>query len=309
MIKKILLTLAALLGVVIVTLATTISLRWDRKFEAPYPELKASSDPQVIARGRYLAFGPAHCSDCHTADADRDLLRAGGTPPLSGGLTFVIPPGTIRVPNITPDSATGIGRRSDGEIARMLRYGVRHDGRAAFPFMEFHDMSDSDIVAVLSFVRSQPPVAHAVADHELSWVGKGASAFLISPIGPSASPPAASPEPGPTLERGAYLVSALANCAGCHSQRSMVSGAYTGPKLQGGMEMESSVNAKIKLVPPDITSRPGGRVAGWTEDEFVARFRGGERIPGSPMPWQAFGRMSDDDLRAIYRYLRSVPIS
>ena len=309
MIKKILLTLAALLGVVIVTLATTISLRWDRKFEAPYPELKASSDPQVIARGRYLAFGPAHCSDCHTADADRDLLRAGGTPPLSGGLTFVIPPGTIRVPNITPDSATGIGRRSDGEIARMLRYGVRHDGRAAFPFMEFHDMSDSDIVALLSFVRSQPPVAHAVADHELSWVGKGASAFLISPIGPSASPPAASPEPGPTLERGAYLVSALANCAGCHSQRSMVSGAYTGPKLQGGMEMESSVNAKIKLVPPDITSRPGGRVAGWTEDEFVARFHGGERIPGSPMPWQAFGRMSDDDLRAIYRYLRSVPIS
>jgi len=73
--------------------------------------------------------------------------------------------------------------------------------------------------------------------------------------------------------------------------------------------MESSVNAKIKLVPPDITSRPGGRVATWTDDEFVARFRAGERIPGSPMPWQAFGRMSDDDLHAIYRYLRSVPIS
>ena len=309
MIKKILLTLVALIGVVIVTLAASISLRWDRKFEAPYPELKASSDPQVIARGRYLAFGPAHCSDCHTADADRDLLRAGGTPPLSGGLTFVIPPGTIRVPNITPDSATGIGRRSDGEIARMLRYGVRHDGRAAIPFMEFHDMSDSDIVALLSFVRSQPPVAHAVADHELSWVGKGATAFLISPVGPSAPPLTASPAPGPTVERGAYIVNALANCAGCHTQRNMVSGAYTGPKLRGGMEMESSVNAKIKLVPPNITSGPGGRTATWTEDEFVARFRAGERIPGSPMPWQAFGRMSDDDLRAIYRYLRSVPTS
>ncbi|MGE5802417.1 MAG: c-type cytochrome [Gemmatimonadota bacterium] len=309
MVKKILLTLFALIGVVIVTLAASISLRWDRTFEAPYPELNASSDPQVIARGRYLAFGPAHCSDCHTADADRDLLRAGGTPPLSGGLTFVIPPGTIRVPNITPDSATGIGRRSDGEIARMLRYGVRHDGRAAIPFMEFYDMSDSDIVALLSFVRSQPPVAHAVADHELSWVGKGATAFLISPIGPSAPPPAANPATGPTVARGAYIVNALANCAGCHTQRNMVSGAYTGPTLHGGMEMESSVNAKIRLVPPDITSGPGGRIATWTEDEFVARFRAGERIPGSPMPWQAFGRMSDDDLRAIYRYLRSVPIS
>ena len=308
MIKKILLTFAALIGVVIVTLAATISLRWDRTFEAPYPELKASSDPVVIARGRYLAFGPAHCSDCHTAVADRDLLRAGGTPALSGGLEFVIPPGTIRVPNITPDSTTGIGRRSDGEIARILRYGVRHDGRAAFPFMEFADMSDSDLVAVLSFLRSQPPVAHAVADHELRWMGKMATAFLISPTGPSAPPPAASPAPGSTVERGAYIVNALSNCAGCHSQRNMVSGAYTGPRLQGGMEMESMVNAKIKLVPPDITSRPGsGRVASWTEDEFVARFRAGERIPGSPMPWQAFGRMSDDDLRAIYRYLRSVP--
>ena len=309
MIKKILLTFAALIGLGVVTLAATISQRWDRKFEAPYPDLKASSDPQIIARGRYLAFGPAHCSDCHTAEADRAMLRAGGTPPLSGGMTFVIPPGTIRVPNITPDSATGIGRRTDGEIARMLRYGVRHDGRAAIPFMEFQEMSDSDLVAVLSFVRSQPPVAHAVADHALNWMGKGVTAFLISPQGPSAPPPAASPASGATVERGAYIVNALSNCAGCHTQRNMMSGAYTGPKLQGGTEMESMANAKLKLVPPDLTSRPGGRVAIWTEEEFVARFRAGERIPGSPMPWQAFGRMSDDDLRAIYRYLKSVPIS
>lgn len=309
MIKKILLTLAALIGIVIVTLAATIGMRWDRKFEAPYPDLKASSDPRVVARGRYLAFGPAHCSDCHTAAADRAALRSGGAPPLAGGLTFVIPPGTIRVPNITPDSATGIGRRTDGEIARMLRFGVRHDGRAAIPFMEFHDMADSDLVAVLSFLRSQPPVAHAVADHELNWMGKGAAAFLITPIGPTAPPPAASPAAAPTVERGAYIVNALANCAGCHTMRNMVSGAYTGPKLQGGMEMESSVNPKIKLVPPDLTSRPGGRTALWTEDEFVARFRAGERIPGTPMPWQPFGRMSDDDLRAVYRYLKSVRTS
>ena len=70
--------------------------------------------------------------------------------------------------------------------------------------------------------------------------------------------------------------------------------------------METVGNKRITVVPPDITADSSGRAALWTEDEFLARFHAGERIPGSPMPWVAFSRMSDDDLRAIYRYLRSV---
>ncbi len=42
------------------------------------------------------------------------------------------------------------------------------------------------------------------------------------------------------------------------------------------------------------------------EDQFMARFRQGRLIPGSPMPWQGFSRLAEDDLRAIYRYLKSV---
>ncbi len=61
------------------------------------------------------------------------------------------------------------------------------------------------------------------------------------------------------------------------------------------------------FVPPNLTpDSVTGRIATWTEEQVVARFRGGERLPGSPMPWRA-GRMTDDDLRAIYRYLRTVP--
>jgi mono/diheme cytochrome c family protein len=202
------------------------------------------------------------------------------------------------VPNITPDSATGIGKLTDGQIARMIRYGVRHDGRAALPFMEFNNMNDSDIVAVMSFLRSQAPASHAVEPTNLNWMGKAVTAFMLEPLTPAATPVA---------NRGEYIVDALANCAGCHTQRSMVSGAFTGPRLRGGIPMESSVNAAIKLTPPDLTGNPGGRTAMWTEDEFVARFHAGERIPGSPMPWQAFGRMSDEDVRSIYRYLKSVP--
>jgi len=307
MIRKVLFWLGAAGLLVIAVLAITISVRWDRRFQAPYPKLAASRDAAVIARGRYLAYGPAHCSDCHTAPDDYASLQTGISPSLGGGVEFPIALGTIRVPNLTPDSATGIGRRSDGDITRMLRYGVRADGRAAIPFMEYHDLSDADIVAVLSFLRSQPPVHHAVPDHDLSLLGKAVMAFAIKPIGPSGTPPAESPPAGPTLERGAYLVTAVAACAGCHTQRSMVTGAYTGPRLAGGAPMEAGDNAHTKLVPPDITANPGtGRADVWTEDEFVARFHAGVRIPGSPMPWQAFRRITDADVRAIYRYLRSL---
>jgi mono/diheme cytochrome c family protein len=307
MIRKVLLWLGVAVLLVVAILAITISVRWDRRFQAPYPKLAASRDSAVIARGRYLAYGPAHCSDCHTAPADYASLQTGSSPSLSGGVEFPIALGTIRVPNLTPDSATGIGRRSDGDITRMLRYGVRADGRAAIPFMEFHELSDADLVAVISLLRSQPPVRNPVPDHDLTLLGKAVLAFAIKPIGPSATPPAESPPSGPTLERGAYLVTAVAECAGCHTQRSMVTGAYTGPRLAGGAPMEAGDNAHTKLVPPDITGNPGsGRADTWTEDEFVARFRAGVRIPGSPMPWQAFRRITDADVRAMYRYLRSI---
>ena len=298
MIRKILKWTGATIALLALVLVVTVAFRWDRTFDAPLPALKASSDPQVIARGRYLAFGPAHCSDCHAGIESRALIAQGGTPPLSGGMVFDIPPGVIRVPNITPDSVTGIGKLTDAQIARMIRYGVRHDGRAALPFMEFNNMNDSDIVAVISFLRSSAAVSHAVEATDLNWMGKAVTAFMLKPLAPAEKPAG---------DRGEYMVDALANCAGCHTQRSMVSGAFTGARLRGGIPMESSVNSGVKLTPPDLTGHPGGRAAIWTEDEFVARFKAGERIPGSPMPWQAFGRMNEEDVRSIYRYLKSVP--
>src|SRR5688572_12986765 len=60
------------LGVVLVpvlgvsALGATGQVRWKRTFDVPEPDLHASADPAVIARGRYLAYGPAHCASCHT---------------------------------------------------------------------------------------------------------------------------------------------------------------------------------------------------------------------------------------------------
>ena len=291
----------------IVGLFVTVQLRWRRTFDEPLPDIHASTDSAVIATGRYLAFGPAHCAYCHTTVETGPALDRGEQPPLSGGFVFNIPPGTFRTPNLTPDQETGIGGMSDGQVARMLRYGVRRDGRAAIPFMNYHLLSDADIRALISFLRSQPAVSHRVPQHDVNLMGKAVMAFVIKPIGPSSTPPAESPPAGTSVERGAYLVTAVAECADCHTERSMVDGHFTGARLAGGSPFEADGNPDLLVVPPNLTPEPRtGRIASWTEDQFVARFRKGRLIPGSPMPWNAFARMTDDDLRAIYRYLRTV---
>ena len=307
MIRKMLGWTAALLLLLAAALAVTVLLRWDRTFEAPLPDIAASSDPDVIATGRYLAYGPAHCANCHVPPELGPALDRGEEPPLAGGVTFHLPPGTFRTPNLTPDRTTGIGALSDGQLARVLRYGVRRDGRAAVPFMNYHQLSDADITALISFLRSQPAVSHRVPAHDLNLLGKAVMAFLIRPTGPRAEPAKVSPA-GATVERGEYLVSTVGECADCHTQRSMVDGSFTGPRLAGGNGMPSDRSPDLLLVPPNLTPDPKtGRLASWSEDQFVARFRQGKLIPESPMPWNAFGRMTEDDLRAVYRYLRSVP--
>ena len=307
MVWKIVRWTVGVLLVLLVGVFVTVQLRWRRTFDDPLPDIHASTDSAVIAAGRYLAFGPAHCAYCHTTAETGPALDRGEQPPLSGGFVFDIPPGTFRTPNLTPDRETGIGAVSDGQLARMLRYGVRRDGRAALPFMNYHLLSDADIRALISFLRSQPAVSHAVPPHSLNFIGKAVMAFVIKPVGPATAPPAESPPAGTTVERGAYLVTAVAECADCHTQRSMLDGHFTGARLAGGNPFDADGRPGMVFVPPNLTPEPKtGRIASWTEDQFVARFRKGRLLPGTPMPWNAFGRMTDDDLRAIYRYLRTV---
>jgi hypothetical protein len=87
-----------------------------------------------------------------------------------------------------------------------------------------------------------------------------------------------------------------------------MTGALTGPRFGGTTGFTDSDDLTHSWSPPNITSDPEtGRLGKLTEDQFVARFRQGRVIPGSPMPWQAFSRMADEDLRAIYRYLKTIP--
>lgn len=305
--KKLLIGAGGTLTLAVGALAIATAVRTDRHFQAPTPDIHASQDPTVIERGRYLARGAAHCADCHGAPEQRAALESGADVPLSGGFEFDLPFGVVRVPNITPDVETGVGRYSDADLARILRHGVKPDGRMALPFMPFADLSTADLTAVISYLRTQAPVHHVVAPHQFNALGKVVKAFMLTPQGPSA--PVAQEAPrGPTVENGRYITHNVGNCLMCHSKVNVRTVQVEGPIFGGGMEHDAVGDPKKRFIAPNLTPHPRwGWIASWPEEVFVARMKLGKQREGSPMPWHGVKRLSDDDLRAVYRYLRTVP--
>jgi mono/diheme cytochrome c family protein len=302
--KKIATCIAIILLVVIGSISVIVATRQNLHFDAPYPDIKSSTDPLMIARGRHLVTGAAHCVNCHSVANVDSIIDAGLEVPLSGGVVFKLPLGNIYSRNITPDLETGIGGYTDAQIARALRYGVRHDGSALFDFMAFHNTSDEDLAAILSYLRAQRPVKSVVPKHELNAIGKAVKAFLVTPVGPVGNVPEKMMVDSSVLY-GQYLSTSVAECSGCHTQRS-ISGAFIGTPFAGGEAMGEGVEA---LYPPNLTTDSSSRIFGWTQDMFINRFRQGKLIQHSHMPWEAYKRMSNVELVAIYKFLQSLPAS
>lgn len=299
MIKKILKWTGIILLIIIAGVTIVTASRQHLKYDAPYPAIHASTDTAVIARGKHFVTGLAHCVECHsTANAD-SLIGLGKEVPLSGGLPFVLPVGTVYSKNITPDKETGIGNLTDAEIARVLRYGVHANGDPVYDFMPFHNMSDEDLTAVISYLRTLQPVKNKVPGNKLNLMGNVVKAYMVKPVGPSGEVPV-SVKPDTTATYGKYLVLSIGNCAGCHTKRD-IGGRYTAPLLSGGGPM------KAGLIPPNLTNDSSGRIFYWTQQQFIDRFHKGKIITESEMPWNCFKRMNDDELKAIYKFLKTVP--
>jgi len=305
---KILLRILAGIALLIVAFVIFIFMAGDKEFEAPYPDIQASTDTIIIARGKYLALGPAHCAHCHVP-MDKILDVENGTEmPLIGGWELEIPPGTFRAPNLTPDKETGIGSMTDGEIARALRYSVGSDGRFLIPVMPFQELSDEDLTAIISYLRSQEPVKNDVERSELKFLGKALLASgALTPTGPQNTPPK-SVARDTTVKYGEYLAANVANCYGCHTNRDVKSGEFVGEPYAGGFLFDPEPFSEgFSFVSPNITPDPEtGIMTDWDEELFLDRFHSGRIYKGTPMPWGAFGKMDDGDLKAIYRYLQSL---
>jgi len=289
-------------GLILLSILITVSVltasRQNLKFDAPYPAIRASGDTAVIAKGKHLVNAIAHCMDCHSRTNSDSLLNLDKDVPLSGSVAFKLPVGTIYSANITSDPVYGIGRYDDRQIARVLRYGVHPDGTAVYDFMPFHNLSDEDLTAVISYLRTQKPIPLKKQENQLNAIGNMVKAFLVKPVGPSEMIEQ-KVQKDSSAAYGKYLVMSVANCSGCHTKRSL-SGEFTGALLAGGIPMGGG------HVPPNLTPDSSSRLFGWTEQIFINRFRMGKIYPDSEMPWNSFKRMDDIELKAIFKFLQTI---
>ncbi len=257
---------------------------------------------QLVARGEYIVRTTASCGGCHGAEH--------GKPegPLSGGSEFKDwRLGTARAANLTPDSATGLGAWSDAEIVRAIRTGVARDGRLLAPVMPYewlNGMSDEDALAVARYLKSLAPVRHEVKQSPNLMFKIGKVLF----IGPKSDAPRSAPRRAATPEYGGYLAQHAALCAECHTPRGGLSDTPDKSRLfAGDAHPPKDFPANPSNLTPDSTTGIGR----WSEEEFARTIRTGVNPQGDSlsafMPWHDNRHMTDDDLRAIYRYLRSLP--
>lgn len=304
--------IGAVIAVVIVGFVIYVQATWERDFKGtPLPAVQASKDPEVIQRGAYVTHAIAHCSACHQhIEPERQRKLPANIDDMRGGLVMPAGPfGTFFPANLTSDPETGIAKLSDAELGRVIRHGVAPSGKLdVFMSMAVGPMAEEDIVAIVSYLRSIPPVKNGTRKDEWGFIAKA----LASKLGPKpfTAPPFVK-EGGISVERGLYLAKGPALCFGCHSPLDFMNGfALTGPEFSGAHEAEPDhEDQSFEVMAPNLTSDPKtGILSNFSEDAFIDRIKkAGRTILGSTMPWENFARMTDDDLRSIYRYLKTVP--
>lgn len=278
----------------------------------PAPALSVERTPSRMQRGAYLVNHVAVCMDCNST---RDWTKFSGpvTPGTEGmggelfdhSLGF---PGSIYAKNITP---SGIGNLTDGELYRSLTEGVRKDGKPLFPLMpylSYTQLSEEDLLSIIAYVRSLKPIENRVQETVLDF-----PVNLLVKTMPQRHKPVPEPNRSSAYEYGKYLAN-TAGCIDCHSQQ--VEGKMLeGMRYAGGMEFALPVGTvrSANITPDEQTG-----IGLWSKDLFVSRFKfydkpGTQMVPAdsvgyvSVMPWSMFAGMTEEDLGAIYTYLRTVP--
>lgn len=290
-----------------------VSLTYKRDFSAtPLPDIRASQDPAVIAHGAYVANALAHCSACHGNGESTNKHELPADPrDLRGGYVLDAGPFGVFYPvNLTSDPETGLGKLSDPQLARTIRHGVSHTGEYA-PLMSFAvgPMSDEDLTAVVSYLRTLPPIKNAVPKDEWGFLAKALSGNFNPRM--AKARPYVPPSDAPSVARGEYVANGPALCFWCHTPTDPTQGfAEVGARFSGGAEPEPDVlDDKYEVLPPNLTPDPEtGALANYDEQGFIDRVRKiGAISRGSAMPWDNFKQMTDSDLKSIFAYLRSLP--
>lgn len=265
------------------------------------PETIRVDTTRLAARGEYIVRNVAVCGHCHAKD------RSDPDGPLSGGGEFRNwRLGTIRAANLTSDAETGLGTWSAGEIVQAVRVGLDREEHVLAPVMPYHwynGMSDRDAAAVAWYLKRTRPVRNEVDSDPNVVFGVG-TLFFIQPERERNVPEVPR---GATAEYGKYLAMYVAACVDCHTPRGGPMSTTEMDKLfAGNAHPPEAFPANPSNITPDATTGIGR----WSEEDFMRALRTGRTPDGRVlhpfMPWRQYSHMTDSDLRAIYRYLRTV---
>jgi mono/diheme cytochrome c family protein len=260
-----------------------------------------SRDTASAERGETIVRSIAVCGGCHSAEAKNpDGALTGGKEFRDWRI------GVTRASNLTPDPETGLGSWSEAEIVRAIRNGERKDGRLLAPVMPyewFHEMSDDDAFAVARYLKSLPAVRNEVKQNP-NFIFKLGKLLFLKPK-PASS--ISAPPHGASAEYGGYLAQHVGLCGECHTPRTgLLQKPDRGHLFAGVKNPPKDFPEK----PSNLTPDPDTGIGKWTEDDFVRALRTGKDPSGDEinpfMPWPALKRMSDDDLHAMYRYLKGL---
>ncbi len=303
MLKKVLMGVSALVGLlalVVVGLAVRANSVLGSPVEAPMPAITAATEPHAVDRGRRLFMDV--CASCHMQDSSG--RAAGGRMPEMPAFF-----GDVYTANLTLHPTAGIGPLKDGEIARMVRYGVRRDGRRAMG-MPILSMSDEDLSAVIGFMRSGDPIftpdERVQPPSELSTVGKIIASFILPPLPHYPDSGVRAPPKGPTPEYGRYLAFSVYGCADCHTP-GLSPDRVTGPEaFSGGVEIP--MPSGIVSVTTNLTFHENG-LGRWTLEQFIRALREGVNPEGYVVrePMLRVRGLEDVELEALYRFLQTLP--
>lgn len=271
----------------------------------PLTGLTVEPTPARVERGRYLATSVSGCLYCHSEtdwQSPGFPIRAGTE---GGGKSFAdegVP--FLSAPNITPDRASGAGAWTDDMLARAIREGISHDGRALFPMMpygQFKFMSDEDVASLIAYLRTLKPLPGSPAPTAIP--------FPVNRLINAAPEPVTAPIPRPDradqVAYGGYLVR-ISVCRDCHTPMDAQGQTVPGMEFAGGLGI---IGPYGQVASANITQAPSG-IPYYTEELFLEMMRTGRvrsRDLHDAMPVVVYGRQTDEDLKAMFAYLKTIP--
>lgn len=296
----------ALLGIIALLLCAAVYIQFSAMptYAVKAPELQIASDSARLAQGRRIVL--TDCMHCHRSNDGK----------LGGDLWMNDPQfGKMWTANITQHPTAGIKNYSDGELAYLLRTGIKRDGHFAGPWMTFPLMSDEDVASVIAFLRSDAPEVQPSENRqpsaELTFLGKMVIKMFIKPTLEYPKQPIVAPSPSDKVAYGRYLATGVWECYRCHSASFETNNDIEPEKsvgyFGGGNPIGDKENKPVNSA--NITPDRETGIGTWTETQFSDAARFGKRPDGKALShlMPPMTMLRDDEVSAIWAYLQTVP--